>query len=309
MCTKEKITMTIRIVTDSATDIPWDYAKENNIKVACLTVMVGDEVIKEDESFDREAYYKNFEEEKAFMKIPMLKIQSFVPKTSQPPPLDFYQAYQEHVDDGAKEIIVIDITAGLSGSINSARIAAKNFNRKNKDIKIYIIDAKSASYPGVILIKMAVEMIKKSYTGEKIASFLTEQAIKIKTVIFLPTILYLWKGGRLRTSKFILGTMLRKKPLVTMNEEGFVVPAGNAKDVESGLEMTCALSTDDYKRDPKEFFIVYGSRLDYAEKVESILKEHYPKVPMEIVHSRGSVLSHLGPESIGLITNYTDEIK
>lgn len=309
MCTKEKITMTIRIVTDSATDIPWDYAKENNIKVACLTVMVGDEVIKEDESFDREEYYKNFEEEKAFMKIPMLKIHSFVPKTSQPAPVDFYQAYQEHVDDGAKEIIVIDITAGLSGSINSARIAAKNFNRKNKDIKIYTIDAKSASYPGVILIKMAVEMIKKGYTGEKIASFLTEQAIKIKTVIFLPTILYLWKGGRLRTSKFILGSMLRKKPLVTMNEEGFVVPAGNAKDVESGLEMTCALSTDDYKRNPKEFYIVYGSRLDYAEKVESILKEHYPKVQMKIVHSRGSVLSHLGPESIGLITNYTDDIK
>jgi DegV family protein with EDD domain len=297
----------IRIVTDSASDIPWDFAKRNNIKVVSLYMMVHDEVLKEDENFDRESYYKLFEDEKAFFHIPKLHLYSFVPKTSQPNPQDFSKAFQEQIDEGAKEIIVINVTAGLSGTINSANLAAKQINRKNKDVKIHIIDAKSASYPEVFLIRIALKLIKKGYDGEKIAEILREQAIKIKTVILLPTLRYLWKGGRLGTSKFILGSMLRKKPIVTMTEEGNVVTASSASDVEGGLRESLRLSTEDFTKEPKAITIVYGSSLDYAELCEKIIKEKYPKMPTEIAQSGGSVLSHLGPESIGVISDYTDD--
>ncbi len=299
--------MTIRIVTDSASDLPWDFAKENNIKVVSLYVMVHDEVIVEDENFDRDSYYQLFEDEKAFFHIPKLQLYSFVPRTSQPSPKDFMDAYQSQVDEGAKELIVITVTAGLSGTLNSATLAAKQFSRKNKEVKIHLIDAKSASYPEVILIRMALKLIEKKYEGEKIAKILNEQAIKIKTVIFLTTLRYLWKGGRLATSKFLLGSMLKKKPIVTMNKEGNVEPAGSASDVESGLKESLRLSTEDAPKNPNAFVIVYGSRLDYAEMLAEMIKEKYPKISIEFAHSRGSVISHLGPETIGLITDYTDE--
>ena len=297
----------IRIVTDSASDIPWDFAKENNIKVVSLYVMVHDEVLVEDENFDRDSYYQLFEDEKAFFHIPKLNLHSFVPSTSQPNPQDFTKAYQAQIDEGAKEIIVINVTAGLSGTINSSNLAAKQLMRKNKDVKIHIIDAKSASYPEVMLIRIALKLIKKGYDGEKIAGILREQAIKIKTVILLPTLRYLWKGGRLGTSKFVMGTMLRKKPIVTMNEEGNVVTAGSASDVEGGLKESLRLSTDDYTNEPKAITIVYGSSIEYANLCADIIKEKYPKMPIEIAQSGGSVLSHLGPESIGVISDFTDE--
>ena len=299
--------MTIRIVTDSASDLPWDFAKKNNIKIVSLYIMVHDEVRVEDENFDRDSYYQLFEDEKAFFHIPQLKLHSFVPKTSQPSPKDFIDAYQAQVDEGAKELIVITVTAGLSGTFNSANLAAKQFARKNKDIKIHIIDAKSASYPEVLLIRLALKLIEKKYDGEKIAKILNEQAIKIKTIILLPTLRYLWKGGRLGTSKFVLGSMLRKKPIVTMTEEGNVVTAGSASDVESGLQESLRLSIEGSTKEPKAFVVVYGSRLDYAERMAEIIKEKYPEVSIEIAQSGGSVLSHLGPESIGTITDYTDD--
>ena len=205
--------MTIRIVTDSASDIDWNFAKENKIKIVPLYMIVHDEVLKEDENFDRDAYYQLFEDEKAFLHIPKLNLYSFVPSTSQPNPQDFEKAYQEQIDEGAKEILVINVTAGLSGTTNSSNLAAKKIMRKQPDIKIYIIDAKSASYPEVILIRMALKLIKqKKYTGEQIAEILREQAIKIRTIILLPTIRYLWKGGRLGrfgTAKFALGSLLK----------------------------------------------------------------------------------------------------
>ncbi len=299
--------MTIRIVTDSASDIPWDFAKKNNIEVVCLYVMVHDKTLVEDENFDRESYYQLFEDEKAFLHIPKLHLYSFVPKTSQPNPADFLNAYQKQVDEGAKELIVVNVTAGLSGTINSSNLAAKQFARKNKDVKIHIVDAKSASYPEVYLVRMALNLIKKGYEGEKIAEILREQALKIKTIILLPTLRYLWKGGRLGTSKFLLGSMLRKKPIVTMNPEGNVETAGSATDVEEGLVESLRLNTEDFTKDPKAFTIVYGNRKDYAEKMAEIIKEKYPKMEIEIAQSSGSVLSHLGPESIGLIGDYTDD--
>ena len=50
--------MTIRIVTDSASDLPWDYARENNIEIVCLYMVVHGETLVEDESFDRDKYYQ-----------------------------------------------------------------------------------------------------------------------------------------------------------------------------------------------------------------------------------------------------------
>ncbi|MFW9853231.1 MAG: DegV family protein [Candidatus Thorarchaeota archaeon] len=299
--------MTIRIVTDSASDIDWDFAKKNNIEVVSLYVMIHDETIVEDENFDRDSYYKLFEEEKAFLHIPKLHLYCFVPKTSQPNPADFLKAYQKQVDEGASELIVVNVTAGLSGTINSANLAAKQFARKNKEVKIHIVDAKSASYPEVFLVRMALNLIKKRYEGEKIAEILREQALKIKTIILLPTLRYLWKGGRLGTSKFLLGSFLRKKPIVTMNPEGNVETAGSAIDVEEGLVESLRLNTEDFSKNPKAFTIVYGSRKDYAERMAEIIKEKYPKMEIEIAQSSGSVLSHLGPESIGLIGDYTDD--
>ncbi|GAH23683.1 unnamed protein product, partial [marine sediment metagenome] len=81
--------MTIGLVTDSGSDLPWDFAKKNNVKIACLYMYVHDEELKEDENFDRAAYYKLFEDEKAFLHIPKLNLYSFVPKTSQPNPKDY----------------------------------------------------------------------------------------------------------------------------------------------------------------------------------------------------------------------------
>ncbi len=300
--------MSIRIVTDSASDIEWDFAKENKIKVVSLYVMVHDEVLVEDENFDRDSYYKLFEDEKAFLHIPKLNLYSFVPKTSQPNPLDFEKAYLEQIAEGAKEIIVINVTAGLSGTTNSSNLAAKKVMRKHTDVKIHIIDSKSASYPEVILVRMALYLIKKKkYSGDQIAKILREQAIKIRTIILLPTLRYLWKGGRLGTSKFLLGSLLRKKPIVTMDEEGKVHPAGEATDVEEGLQETLRLSLENAPKEPKAFSIVYGSRKDYAENLAEKIREKYPKIEIEIAQSGGSVLSHLGPESIGLITDYTDD--
>ncbi|MHA1869183.1 MAG: DegV family protein [Candidatus Heimdallarchaeaceae archaeon] len=299
--------MSFRIVTDSTSDIPWSFAKEKGIKVVPLSIIIHEKVYKEDENFDYDAYYRLFEEEKAYFHIPKLKLFSFVPKTSQPSPGEFYQAYESLIKEGAKEIISIHVTKGLSGTINSARLGAKNISRKYKDVNIHIIDSKSASFPELHLIRLALKLIEKNKkTGEEIASILREQALNIKTHILLPTLKYLWKGGRLSTTKFLIGNMLRRKPIITMNKEGEVEAVKAVKEVDEGLRALLHLSTNNLQNRPKEFSIVYGTRLDYAEKLADYIKEWDSSIKIEVARSYGSVLSHLGPESIGLISNFIE---
>lgn len=100
--------------------------------------------------------------------------------------------------------------------------------------------------------------------------------------------------------------MLRRKPIITMNEEGELEPVKAVKEVDEGLRELLNLSTNNLQNRPKEVSIVYGTRPDYAEKLVDYIKEWDSSIKIEVARSYGSVLSHLGPESIGLISNFID---
>lgn len=303
--------MSIRIITDSTSDIPWDYAKENNIEVVSLYLIIDGKEFKEDEHFDYDAYYKLFEPEKKFLHVEKLQLFSFVPKTSQPSPNDYTEAYNKVIAEGAKDIIVINVTKGLSGSQNSAVLGAKRVKKQHEEINFHFIDSLSSSHPEVYLVELAVDLINKGLDAEKIAQIVQEQAYNVHTTILLPTLKYLWKGGRLSTSKFVLGAMLRKKPIVTMEPDetvdehiAHVKPEKAVTNVEEGFEECLIISTNNFSRTPHSFRVVYGSRKDYAEQMKAIINEQLPEIPVSIYRSGGTVLSHLGPESIGLIADY-----
>ncbi|MHA1827739.1 MAG: DegV family protein, partial [Candidatus Heimdallarchaeaceae archaeon] len=147
--------MSIRFVVDSSSDIDRDFAKKEKIKIVPLNIIFDEEkVIKEDENFDLDSYYKMYEEDKNF----------FV-KTSQPLPRDYYEAYQELIQEGAKEIVVICLSSGLSSTINSATVGKKMIERENKEIKIHIVDSLGASYGEGLLLEKGLKLAKEGYLG------------------------------------------------------------------------------------------------------------------------------------------------
>src|SRR5205807_2948330 len=103
--------MAVRIVTDSTADIPQDQARAAGITIVPLTVFFGDEAYLDGVELDSASFYKKLAASKT------------LPRTSQPSPAAFQQAYTRLVDEGADAILSVHLSAKLSGTFQSARTA------------------------------------------------------------------------------------------------------------------------------------------------------------------------------------------
>ncbi|MHA1304226.1 MAG: DegV family protein [Candidatus Heimdallarchaeaceae archaeon] len=286
--------MSIRIVTDSASDIDFNFAKEKGIKVVSLTVTYdNNESHKEDENFDLDKYYAHY-----------VNDPDFFAKTSQPAPKDFLDAYTELQKEGAKEIIVITISSALSGTLNSAQIAARMFNRQYKDIKIHFVDSLNASYPETFLVEEGLKLIERGLTGEEIAEKLQKITNQIKTFILMPSLKYLRKGGRISVAKYLLGTLLKLKPITTVNEEGKNEVAATVKDFDEGLLEMIRLATKDYTVFPLEAAIIHANNEQRAKKLDKLLKEKIRDIKTRLVRTGVTISAHTGPDSVALIAKF-----
>ena len=288
--------MKIGFVTDSGSDIDLDYADEIGVKVVPLSITFSDAddvVHKEDRSFDLYAYYKKYS-----------TVDDFSAKTAQPTPNDFFITYEELATEGVEEIIVITLSSGLSGTINSARLGANMLKRKNKSIKVHLVDALNASYSEVLLIEEGLKLQKQGLSGEEIAIKLREQAKNIKTYILLPSLKYLRKGGRISVTKYFIGTLLRKKPITVVNEEGKNEVATTVTETDEGIHKILELTSENFTRFPKQVVIIHGNNLEYAGRMEKQLKQHFKDVKIRIRCTGVTISAHTGPDVVALVSEF-----
>jgi len=288
--------MKIGFVTDSGSDIDSDYADKIGVKVVPLTITFSDEdgmEYKEDRNFDYSSYYKKYTE-----------VDGFLAKTAQPTPHDFFLAYEELVKEGIDEIIVITLSSGLSGTINSARLGYNILKRKNDQVKVHLVDSLHASYAEVLLIEEGLRLRKQGLDGDEIVKKLREHVARFKIYILFPSLKYLRKGGRISVTKYILGTLLRKRPITVVNKEGKNEVAGSATETDEGIHKILEMTSEGFSRFPKQVVIIHGNNEDYASKMEKQLKELYKDVKIKTRCTGVTISAHTGPDVVALISEF-----
>ncbi|NPD89647.1 MAG: DegV family protein [Asgard group archaeon] len=288
--------MKIGFVTDSGSDIDPDYAEEIGVKVVPLSITFSDAddvVHKENRSFDLDSYYRKYE-----------TVDDFSAKTAQPTPNDFLTTYEELTEEGIEEIIVVTLSSGLSGTINSARLGANMLKRKNERIKVHLVDALNASYSEVILIEKGLKLQKQGLNGDEIAEKLREQAKCIKTYILFPSLKYLRKGGRISVTKYVLGTLLKKRPITVVTEEGKNEVATSVTETDEGIHKILELTSENFTIFPKQVVIIHGNNLEYAGRMEKQLKQHFKEVKITTRCTGVTISAHTGPDVVALISEF-----
>jgi DegV family protein with EDD domain len=209
----------IRIITDSASDIPNNDSIPANLSIMPLTIFFGEEEYLDGKTITNEEYYNK------------LTGGDILPKTSQVTPYDFEQEIQKALDNGEK-VIVITLSSGLSGTYQSACIAASNFD---KDVAV--IDSFMATVSEQILVKYALELVEQGMEYDKIVETLENDKKKIKLVGPLDTLEYLKKGGRISAAAAVFGSALSIKPIITV-VEGKVEVIAKARGRRNAIENT-----------------------------------------------------------------------
>ena len=143
----------------------------------------------------------------------MLTSSEEVPKTSQPSPQDFVEAFEEAEEKG-DDLICILLSSKLSGTFQSAVLS--------KDIveydKIHLVDSLGATHMIRLMADYGQELAKEGKTAEEIVAALNEMKSKIKVLAVVDTLEYLCKGGRVSRAAAAIGEMAKVKPMITVSE-------------------------------------------------------------------------------------------
>lgn len=205
--------MNTRIIIDSTADTT--AAIREKCTVVPLTVRFGDTEYIDGVTITHGQFYEKLVES------------DVLPTTSQPTPDAFAQAYQAAVDAG-QDVVVLTIASKLSGTFQSASIAAMDFPGQ-----VYVVDSQTAAIGTGILAELAVELAESGMSAQDIAKKLTEERENICLVAMLDTLEYLKKGGRISKTVAFAGELLSIKPVISV-QDGEIHMLGKARGSRQG---------------------------------------------------------------------------
>lgn len=201
--------MAVQIITDSLADVTGEDREK--LVILPVTIRFDDGVEYLDgENITHQEFYERLIESDA------------LPTTSQVTPYMFEEAYQKVVDAG-DEAIVIVISSRLSGTYQSACIAAEEFEGK-----IVVVDSLSVAVGERAIVDLAIQLRDEGKSAKEIADVLNVEKYNLQLVAVLDTLEYLKKGGRISSAVAFAGGVLAVKPVVGV-EDGVVVMYGKAR--------------------------------------------------------------------------------
>jgi DegV family protein with EDD domain len=211
--------LTVKIVTDSSSDIPLELAKKLDIAVVPVYIYFGDKAYKDGVDIGPDELYKRLVEGPVY------------PTTTQPIPADFSETYTALSKD-ADAIVSIHLPTKVSGTYNAA---LQGLEIAKPKCEVHVFDSLSVSV-GLGLIVIAAAQVANR--GGKLAEVLEETRKAIsKTQMrgLLDTLQYLLKGGRITKTRALVGALLNVKPILKMRD-GELIQAGMARSYTKGVE-------------------------------------------------------------------------
>ena len=275
----------IRIVTDSAADLTAEELNAPGVIVVPMTVTFMDGTSQEDDgTMTKDDFFAR------------LASDSKLPRTSQPSPASFMQAYEDAAAAG-DEVIVITIAQKLSGTFQSARLAAAD-----ADFAPYIVDSESASQGEALLVREAVRLRDEEHlSAEEIFNALEQFKKRVRIVAVVDSLKHLQKGGRLPAAVALVGGALGIKPVLALQD-------GAIKLVDKGRGRPGALVAM-FKQldalggiDPR-----YGYTLLYSDNKQLIAPvHHYMHQNLQLTGGHVAQLgptigTHVGPGVVGVV--------
>lgn len=205
--------MSVKIVVDSTADLMPQMAEK--LTVVPLTIRFGDEEFVQGVDITNEEFYEKLVES------------DVLPTTSQATPFQFEEVFQSAVDAG-DEVVCITLSSKLSGTCQSATVAAADFPGK-----VFVVDSESVAIGAGILAEYALRLSQQGRSAAQIYEELLRMRGKVRVLAMLDTLEYLKKGGRISKTVAFTGELLQLKPVVCI-DAGQIKMVGKARGSKQG---------------------------------------------------------------------------
>ncbi len=271
----------IRIITDSASDLPETFAERLDIDVVSLTIRFGDEEFVDRVDLTPDAFWAKCKGSKT------------LPETAAPAPGAFQDAYQRAKDDGCDGVLVVTLSSLLSATNQSATLAAEAMA---EEIEVRVVDTRNVSmgqgFIAIELAELAADGADLDQLEERCAYLMAKSGV----VATLDTLEHLIKGGRVGGAKALLGQVLAIKPLVEL-KDGIVAEAGRQRTRAKAL--AAVAGTAAAHAPLRRLALIHGACKDVAD-LERLIAGIATEFPVVVADIGPVVGTHGGPGIIGL---------
>ncbi|HKA27399.1 MAG TPA: DegV family protein [Gaiellaceae bacterium] len=276
------------VVVDSTADFPEAPERFPNWRVVPLYVRFGDESFRDYVDLAPAEFYAR------------LRTSPVMPTTSQPTPGDFQAVYEQLGE--YERIYSLHIAGTLSGTVESARIAAADFGDR-----IRIVDTETAS-AAIAMLGLAVQRrLERETSDDELEELIGRHRRESKLIFTLDTLDYLARGGRIGRAAAWAGGLMRVKPILTIRE-GEVVPLNRVRGNQRAFqEFITAFESGSVDEPGLRVAIADADAPDRAEALRELVQRTRPQAQLELAVTLGPVLgAHAGPGTVGLFW-FTDE--
>lgn len=264
----------LRIITDSASDLPKSYIEQHNLHVIPTPVVIDDVDYLDGKTIQTEEFYHILDDIKRDV------------KTYHINPAMFTDAFLPYAQAG-DSIIYLCFSTGIAGTFNAANIALNNIREDYPDFDMTIVDSKCASVGFGLVVSKLVTLLEKGASKEEIIEAADYYISHIKHVFTVQTLAYLIKGGRLTKFKGTLAETLDMKPVLIVNEDGALAVVKTVRGRKKSLRFLIDYAKENgYHLENQTVALCHGEDKESLDFVNTMIQETF--------HPRHILISTVG---------------
>ena len=279
--------MSYRIVTDTCCDFPTQMYEELNLSVVALTVNYKGQL------------YDSYSEQWLKEMYDGLRTGE-VAQTSAVNPQGWADVIEPVLKNG-EDALVLTFSSGLSTTHQSAVIAAEELQEKYPEQKIRVVDTLCASLGQGLLVYYACQKRDEGMSFEELAAWCEEKRFNLCHWFTVDDLMYLKRGGRISASTALLGTMLKIKPVLHMDDEGHLINRFKARGRKAAIDaLADKVGELGIPGANDTIFICHGDCMEDAHYLENQLREKYGTKKVFIYYTGAVIASHSGPGTLAV---------
>ena len=277
----------------STADMPKSFFEERNVAYVCFHFNMDGKDYPDDlgESMPFPEFYKRIEE-------------GAQPTTSQVNVDEFTNFFETFLKEG-KDILHVSLSSGLSGSFNSASIAARDLMEKYPERTIKVVDSLGASSGFGVLMTYLADLRDEGKSLTEVYDWAEKNKLRVHHWFFSTDLTSYKRGGRISATSAMVGTLLGICPLLNMDNEGHLIPRKKIRTKKKVIEELVNMMKEHVEDGPdyKGYCYISNSACEEdAEKVRDLVEAYCPNLKGKVlINSIGTVIgSHTGPGTVAL---------
>jgi len=272
----------IKIISDSSCDLSLETARENNVGILPIRVIYKDNEYLDKIEISSEEMYASLSRE--------------IPTTSLPNIGYCHKLFDDIKSEGYTDVIVITVSSKLSGTYNSVKVIAHDYEGLN----FSFFDTRTLGYPEGTIVLEATKMVDKGMQVEEILENLENVRERVFGYVAVNTLEYMVKGGRISKLKGTLGEMIHLKPIISSNDDGALYKYAQSRGRVQSINKLKKILDEHLEKSPCKVWVLSGDAKEEAEAFYNYFKTN-PRVEEIHLETIGPAMGvHTGPKSLGI---------